>query len=183
MTHNRVVGCSSLCRGFRRAGSAHGARAPVLHSGQQSGRRATSLEATRSCGSSRSKSSTPSCPRLRTNLRHPRRDQSGGRRRLLLRGASALRAEHLCRLCSGSVAARSGSSRISRRSWRGVLDIDAFDQRSARFVRFCDCFNILPGDLRRCTRLSARGVAGTWRHHSPRCKAPLRVCGGDRAER
>ena len=35
----------------------------------------------------------------------------------------------------------SGSSRTSRRTWPGVLDIDA-SIKAARFVRFCDCFNI-----------------------------------------
>ena len=57
----------------------------------------------------------------------------------------------------------------------GVLDIDA-SVKAARFVRFCDAFNIplvtfedVPGFL--------PGVrAGARRHHSARCEAAVRVC-------
>ena len=41
----------------------------------------------------------------------------------------------------GSAAARSASSRTSRRYLAGTLDIDA-SVKGARFVRFCDAFNI-----------------------------------------
>ena len=63
----------------------------------------------------------------------------------------------------------------------GVLDIDA-SAKAARFVRFCDAFNIplltfvdvpgfLPGHL-----------AGVGRDHPPRREAALRVRRGDRPE-
>ena len=41
----------------------------------------------------------------------------------------------------------------------GVLDINA-SVKGARFVRFCDAFNIPAGDVRRCARISARHAAG-----------------------
>ncbi len=63
----------------------------------------------------------------------------------------------------------------------GTLDIDA-SVKAARFVRFCDAFNIpiitfedVPGFL--------PGTApGIRRHHPPRRQAALRLCRGDRAE-
>ena len=54
----------------------------------------------------------------------------------------------------------------------GVLDIDA-SVKAARFVRFCDCFNIPL-----VTFVDVPGLP-TWRHpgirrdHSPRCQADL----------
>ncbi len=63
----------------------------------------------------------------------------------------------------------------------GVLDIGA-SEKAARFVRFCDAFNIplltfmdVPGFL-------PRNVTGVGRHHPPRRKAALRVHRGDRAQ-
>ena len=63
----------------------------------------------------------------------------------------------------------------------GVLDIDA-SVKGARFVRFCDAFNIplvtfedVPGFL------PGHG-AGVRRHHPPRREAALRVRRSDRAE-
>ena len=56
----------------------------------------------------------------------------------------------------------------------GVLDINSSD-KGARFVRFCDAFNVplvvfedVPGFL------PGRG-AGARRHHPPRCQAPVRL--------
>ena len=49
--------------------------------------------------------------------------------------------EHHLRLLAASTATRSASSATSRRSMAGVLDIDA-SEKAARFVRFCDAFNI-----------------------------------------
>ena len=63
----------------------------------------------------------------------------------------------------------------------GVLDINSAD-KAARFVRFCDCFNIpivtfvdVPGFL--------PGVApGARRHHPPRRQAAVRLLRGHRAQ-
>jgi propionyl-CoA carboxylase beta chain len=63
----------------------------------------------------------------------------------------------------------------------GCLDIDS-SKKAARFVRFCDAFNIpiltfvdVPGFL--------PGVgAGIWRHHQARREAAVRLCRGHRAE-
>ena len=56
----------------------------------------------------------------------------------------------------------------------GVLDIDA-SNKAARFVRFCDCFNI-PGDFGGRSRIYAGGRPGVRWHHSPRRQADLRLC-------
>ena len=63
----------------------------------------------------------------------------------------------------------------------GVLDIDA-SVKAARFVRFCDCFNIplitfedVPGFL-------PGVVAGARRHHHARREVALCICRSDRAE-
>ena len=48
----------------------------------------------------------------------------------------------------------------------GVLDIDASD-KAARFIRFCDCFNI-PLITSKMFPLLARNDAGAQRHHPPR---------------
>ena len=63
----------------------------------------------------------------------------------------------------------------------GVLDIDA-SVKAARFVRFCDCFNIPLITFEDVPGLSAGRQSGTSRHHPPRCKTALRVCRGDRAK-
>ena len=63
----------------------------------------------------------------------------------------------------------------------GVLDIDSSD-KAARFVRFCDCFNIpvvtlvdVPGFLPGVDQEHRR-------HHPPRRQAPLRLLRGDGSE-
>ncbi len=63
----------------------------------------------------------------------------------------------------------------------GVLDIDA-SVKGARFVRFCDAFNIPLDHVRRRSRISARHGAGVRRHHQARREAAVCVCRGDRAE-
>ncbi len=63
----------------------------------------------------------------------------------------------------------------------GVLDIDA-SVKGARFVRFCDAFNIPLVDLRGRARLPPGHAAGVRRHHPPRREAALRLRRGDRAE-
>ena len=57
----------------------------------------------------------------------------------------------------------------------GVLDINA-SVKGARFVRFCDAFNIPICHLRGCSRLSARHAAGIRRHHQAWREASLCVC-------
>ena len=63
----------------------------------------------------------------------------------------------------------------------GVLDI-ASSEKAARFVRFCDAFNIPLLTFMRRARLPARHLAGVGRDHPPRREAALRLHGGDRAE-
>ena len=63
----------------------------------------------------------------------------------------------------------------------GCLDIDA-SVKGARFVRFCDAFNIPAHHLRGRARLSAGRPAGARRHHPRRRQAALRVCGSHGAE-
>ena len=89
--------------------------------------------------------------------------------------------EHRRRLRAAGRAGRWASSRTSRRMLAGVLDIDA-SVKAARFVRFCDAFNIplvtfvdVPGFL-------PGTDAGVRRHHHARREAALRVRRGDGAE-
>ena len=63
----------------------------------------------------------------------------------------------------------------------GCLDIDS-SRKAARFVRFCDCFNIpivtfvdVPGFL-------PGHRPGIWRHHQARRQAAVRLCRGDRTQ-
>ena len=63
----------------------------------------------------------------------------------------------------------------------GVLDI-ASSEKAARFVRFCDAFNIPLLTFMRRARLPARHQPGVGRDHPPRREAALRVHRGDRAE-
>ncbi len=63
----------------------------------------------------------------------------------------------------------------------GVLDIDA-SVKAARFVRFCDCFNIPLITFEDVPGFPARSFPGTRRHHSPRREIALCVCRSDRAE-
>ena len=74
-------------------------------------------------------------------LRHARRHPRRRRRRLLPRGAPALRAEHAGRASRASAAAPVGIVANQPAHLAGVLDIDA-SVKGARFVRFCDAFNI-----------------------------------------
>ncbi len=63
----------------------------------------------------------------------------------------------------------------------GVLDIDA-SVKGARFVRFCDAFNIPLDHFRGRSRISSRHGAGIRRHHQARRQAAVCVCRGDRSE-
>ena len=60
----------------------------------------------------------------------------------------------------------------------GVLDSDA-SRKAARFVRFCDCFNIPIVTFVDVPGLSARHGAGIRRPHQARREAPVRLCRGD----
>ena len=59
----------------------------------------------------------------------------------------------------------------------GCLDIDS-SRKAARFVRFCDCFNIPIVTFVDVPGLSARHRAGIWRHHQAWRQAALRLCRG-----
>ena len=63
----------------------------------------------------------------------------------------------------------------------GCLDIDA-SVKAARFVRFCDCFNIPLVHLRRRARVPARHRPGVRRHHPARGQAAVRVRRGHGAQ-
>ena len=80
----------------------------------------------------------------------------------------------------GSAATRSGSSANNPRALAGTLDIDS-SVKAARFVRFCDAFNI-PLVTFVDVPASSRDGAGVGRDHPPRREAPLRLLRGDRAE-
>ena len=73
-------------------------------------------------------------------LRHARRGLAHRRRRRVLRGPRALRQEHHRRLLAPGRPA-GGDRRQPARALAGVLDIDS-SEKGARFVRFCDAFNI-----------------------------------------
>ena len=63
----------------------------------------------------------------------------------------------------------------------GCLDINA-SVKGARFVRFCDCFNIPIVTFEDVPGIPARHRPGVRRHHQPRSQAPLRLLRGDRAQ-
>ena len=63
----------------------------------------------------------------------------------------------------------------------GVLDIDA-SEKGARFVRFCDAFNIPLITFEDVPGLPAGDQSGAPRHHPRRRQAPLRILRGHRAE-
>ncbi len=63
----------------------------------------------------------------------------------------------------------------------GTLDIDA-SVKGARFVRFCDAFNIPLVTFEDVPGFLPGTIAGVRRHHPPRREAPLRVRRGDGAE-
>ncbi len=78
--------------------------------------------------------------RIEPALRHQRRDPRRRRRRLLLRSAGALREKHRRRIRAPD--GRSvGIVANQPAMLAGTLDINA-SVKGARFVRFCDCFNI-----------------------------------------
>ena len=62
----------------------------------------------------------------------------------------------------------------------GVLDINA-SVKAARFVRFCDAFNIPLVTFEDVPGLPAGRRAGARRHHPARREAAVRVLRGDRA--
>ena len=74
-------------------------------------------------------------------LRHARRDLADRRRRRVLRGPRALRAEHRLRLLAASTATRSAIVGNQPKHLAGVLDIES-SEKAARFVRTCDAFNV-----------------------------------------
>ena len=113
-------------------------------------------------------------------LRHPRRHPPRGRRRRLLRGARATSRQHRGRASRTWAARAWGSWPTSRRCWPGVLDINSA-VKGARFVRFCDAFNIPLVVFEDVPGLPARRGAGARRHHPARREAAVRLLRGDRA--
>ena len=63
----------------------------------------------------------------------------------------------------------------------GALDINASD-KAARFVRFCNAFNIPLLTFVDVPGFPARSGAGVRRHHSPRRQDAVCLLGGDRSE-
>ena len=113
-------------------------------------------------------------------VRHARRGAPARRQRRVLRGAGALRAQHHRRL----LAAERAADRVvgnQPAQLAGVLDIGA-SEKAARFVRFCDAFNIPLLTLHGRAGLPAGHLAGVGRDHPPRREAALRVHRGHRAE-
>ena len=114
-------------------------------------------------------------------LRHQGRDPSGGGRRRVLRSAGALGAEHRGRVRAHGRPDRRASSRNQPAFLAGCLDINS-STKGARFVRFCDAFNIpiltfedVPGFL-------PGTDAGVRRHHPARREAAVRLRRGDGAQ-
>ena len=114
-------------------------------------------------------------------VRHARPDPGDRGRWRVSRSASSLRAEHHRRLRAARRAVRSASSRTSRRILAGTLDIDA-SVKAARFVRFCDAFNIPLVTFEDVPGFLPGTRAGVRRHHPPRREAAVRVRRGDGAE-
>ena len=120
--------------------------------------------------------------RTRTSPTTSRRSSARSSTTALLRGAGALRAEHRRRLRAHRRAAgrhrRQPAGGPRRRASTSTPRVKA-----ARFVRFCDCFNIplvtfvdVPGFL-------PGHRPGVRRHHQARREAALRVRRGDGARR
>jgi len=63
----------------------------------------------------------------------------------------------------------------------GVLDISA-SKKAARFVRFCDCFNIPLITLEDVPGFLPRLNPGAWRHHRPRGQIVVCLCRSHRAK-
>ena len=84
---------------------------------------------------------------------------------------------------SRRIAGRIGRHRspTSRRCLAGALDINA-SNKAARFIRFCNAFNIPLRHLRRRAGLPAGRAAGVRRHHPPRRQDAVRLLGGHGAE-
>ena len=114
-------------------------------------------------------------------VRHARPDSRGRRRRRLSRGAPLLRAATSSSDSRGSPAAASASSRTSPPYLAGTLDIDA-SVKAARFVRFCDAFNIPLVTFEDVPGFLPGTQPGVRRHHPARRQAAVRVCRGDGAE-
>ena len=108
------------------------------------------------------------------------RPRGRGRRRASSRSTSTSRRTSSS-ASPGWAAAAWASSRTSRRSWPACLDIDA-SIKGARFVRFCDAFNIPLVTFEDVPGFLPGTAAGVRRHHPPRRQAPLRLRRGDRAE-
>ena len=84
---------------------------------------------------------TPGPGQSEQALRHEGADPEGRRRRRLLRDRHGLRQEHRHRLRPPRRHDRRLRRQPAAWSLAGVLDIDA-SRKAARFVRFCDAFNI-----------------------------------------
>ena len=109
-------------------------------------------------------------------LRREGTDPEGRGRGRFLRNPGSPRQEHRRRLrrMEGHTSA---SSPTSRWCWRACST--STSRKAARFVRFCDCFNIPIRHLRRRPGLPARNGAGIRRDHQAWREAAVRLCRGD----
>ncbi len=117
----------------------HDARAALVHALEQPRRPAVQEESkTRRPRGARAR--YDGADRIEQALRRERRHSRRHGRRLSLRSGRAVRGEHRGRVCThrrSSVGIVANQPQVLA----GVLDIDA-SMKAARFVRFCDCFNI-----------------------------------------
>ena len=114
-------------------------------------------------------------------LRHARRGPAGRRRRRVLRGPRALRAEHRLRLrAPGRLRGR--RRRQPARASSPACSTSTPRARPARFVRTCDAFNIPILTFCDVPGLPARHQPGVGRDHPPRRQAALRLHRGDGPE-
>ena len=141
MTHNSVSGVGPFHRRRRRRVPPHDPRADQLSAAEQSrGRRRASPPTIPPTG--RTRRSTRIVPAESNRaLRHQGRDPPRGGSRRVLRGPRTLGQEHREWASGVWTDARVGIVANQPAFLAGCLDIDS-SVKGARFVRFCDAFNI-----------------------------------------
>ncbi len=119
--------------------------------------------------------------RSEAGLRHAQRAGARARSRRFSGSAAEFRAEHHRRLRPAARADGRHGRESADACMAGALDINASD-KAARFIRFCNAFNIPLANPRGCPRIPAGRSAGVRRDHPARCKDAVRVFGRDGAE-